>query len=271
MFDSRPMREHFGDFLARVESAIGRTFLPIYRMADGEFIFSVGPKAPLRLLPRIRFSVRRAIEQAVTTLTGGSAPDGVSTAWGERYDGVADLQGIYVGYLRQIADSGMLAIHFTRTAGRFSEEYFAPMCNWLEAQSIALHMNNYVPFYFVYALLNGPSQRVVYEGRNILIVTSLNGSKRSRIAERLLAMRAKSVQFLEVSPTRALLDSVSLAGLYAPIDVALVAAGIGSANILVKLRGLGTLCIDGGICIECLADSTRENERIFLRADHAIG
>jgi hypothetical protein len=108
---------------------------------------------------------------------------------------------------------------------------------------------------------------LLFKDRSIAIVSSADQEKRTRIAATLLAEGSTHVQFIGISATHAMTETVDLSGLRTPVDVVLVAAGIGAANILVQLRPLNTVCIDGGICVECLAQPERKKERIFLLCD----
>ena len=193
----------------------------------------------------------------------------VSTIWGESYlrEEMAALRTDYSRYVSEIAQNRILAIHFVYSQGRFGEQYIHPMCRWLNENGVILNRDNYTSFYFVYALLNGPLRRLLLHNRSIAIISSANQEKQARISATLLAEGSAKVQFINISPTRAMTETVDLGGLQLPVDVVLVAAGIGAANILVQLRPLNTLCIDSGICIECLAQPDRKLERIFLLSD----
>lgn len=271
MFDSVPAESLFQQFVGRVLQSIGRQFLPVYRMADGEFMFAVGPHAALNTKGHIdAWSYAKVKSRHILArLPWGSRYGSVSTIWGESYprEEMSALRADYLRYVSEIARDGILAVHFVYSQGRFGEQYIQPMCRWLDRNGIILSRDNYTSFYFVYALLNGPLRRLLLRNRSIAVVSSANQDKQDRIAAALLAEGATKVQFVNISPTRAMTETVDLSGLRLPIDVVLVAAGIGSANILVQLRPLSTLCIDSGICIECLAQPDRKSERIFLLSD----
>src|SRR5260221_6992147 len=66
---SEPMESQYERFRNRVISAIGREYLPVYRMADGEFGFMAGQ----RKLMRDRASLRRhVIDQVRIRIRGGA-------------------------------------------------------------------------------------------------------------------------------------------------------------------------------------------------------
>jgi hypothetical protein len=72
------------------------------------------------------------------------------------------------------------------------------------------------------------------------------------------------VQFIEVSANAAMLDRVDLSGVQRSAELALVAAGIGSVNVLAQLEPLGIPAIDCGIALESYIDPNRRWERPFL-------
>ncbi|MBT9168243.1 MAG: Chondroitin synthase [Syntrophomonadaceae bacterium] len=257
------------EFRNRIVSAMGNSYLPVYRMADGEFIFCVGRKyetAPLDE-PAGRRMWTRAKELIASTVNRFRSAE--KTCWGEQYVGVdkGALMRHYVGCLQRVSQCGMLAVHFVRSPKRFAEQYIQPMCEWFAENRILLDRKNYTSFYFVYALLCGPDSRMIFEGRRVLVVTSADAVKRTRIIESLTKLGAEHVQFLSISPNRSLIDKIDIAQVNGHVDIALIAGGIGSVNILDQLAPLNTVCIDAGICVECFADPSRRKERIFLQSD----
>ncbi len=274
MLGPEPAALQFERFTERVLSAMGKKYLPVYRMADGEFAFAVGRRAPIGRQARsmsARTWWRRLAGIARRVCKPFRASD-ISTMWGESYT-AAELPAMrraYVQHLQHIAHKGILAIHFTRSPGRFSEEYIDLVCEWLDRNGMELGELNYTSFYFVYALLNGPQRRSLYGRHRIAVATSADRHKRTLIEASLRSEGALDVQFLPISPTRTMTDNVDLAILEPPIDLVLVAGGIGSANILAQLEPLQTVCLDAGVCVECLADPRLKTERSFLIDDAGL-
>lgn len=262
---SEPMESQYERFRNRVLSAIGREYLPVYRMADGEFGFMAGQ----RKLMRDRESLgRHFIDQVRLRIRGGSH----RTCWGEEYTAAEMERGneIFLRSLRRVAERGVIAAYFGVRGDGWGEAYFEPVCDWLDANHVALNDGNYAPFYFVYALLNDPRRSELYGGRRVLVVTHLTAERTSALERALLAEGAASVAFIPVSANKSLLDSIDPAAVTDTFDLALVAAGIGSVSILAQLESLGLPCIDCGISLECLLDGTRRLERPFLLGDDRI-
>jgi hypothetical protein len=258
----------YGKFLAELDAAIGKRFLPIYRMADGEFIFSVGRYADHLTW---RASPKEWISYLVNTVSYGwqrRQQTRLATCWGEFYaeQELAQLKEHYAECLRKVARHGYLALHFTRTTTKFSEQYFRPMCRWFDEAEIAVTKENYLPFYFVYALLCGPDVKRLIANRTILVVTSADDEKKARIARSLVQLGARTVCFKLISPNKAMLNKIDLSKIPEKIDVALVGAGIGSVSILAQLEVLQTVCLDSGVFIEILANPSKRG-RIFTVPD----
>lgn len=270
-FHETPSEKWYQEFLDRIYQSIGKGYLPIYRMADGEFIFCVGwrpelPKEASGLTEKLFWKIRGKLKQSLKRFVSGK-----KTVWGENYSGMNqnELKAHYIRCLKTVSEHGLLALHFTRSAGRFSEEYFEPMCKWFEINQIEITPEKYTSFYFVYALLCGPDSKVLIRNRRLLLVTSSDEPKKTKVREYLMSLGAKTVQFLRISPNRALLDKINLDEIKEPVDLALVAGGIGSVNILDQLKPLNTVCIDIGICMEIFADPSKRG-RIFTVPDQPV-
>lgn len=262
---SDSMESQYERFRNRVIAAIGREYLPVYRMADGEFGFMAGQ----RKLMRDRASLRRhVINQVRIRIRGGSH----RTCWGEEYTAAEMDRGnqVFLRSLERVAERGVIAAYFAVRGDGWGEAYFEPVCDWLDTNHIALNDDNYVPFYFVYAMLNDPRRSELYNGRRVLVVTHLTAERTSALERALLGEGAASVAFVPVSANKSLLDSIDLTTVTDAVDLALVAAGIGSVNILAQLEPLGIPCIDCGISLECLLDETRRLERPFLLGDDRV-
>lgn len=262
---SEALDSQYEKFRRRVISSIGREYLPVYRMADGEFGFMVGGRSVTRDSSSL---VRNVVNNARIRIRGGSQ----RTCWGEVYtqSEIDRARSAFNRSLKKVAVRGLLAAYFAVRGDGWSEAYFEPVCNWLDANGITLTERNYIPFYFAYALLSDPRRRELYEGRRVVVVTHLDAERQIAIERALFAEGVSSVEFIPVSPDKALLDSIDTTALVHPVDLALVGAGIGSVNVLAQLESLKTTCIDCGIVIECMLDFSRRTERPFLLGDDRL-
>jgi hypothetical protein len=111
--------------------------------------------------------------------------------------------------------------------------------------------------------LNGPDCRLLYSNSRILVISSFSKEKKDNVNTELKQMGADVVYFINISPTNSMLDVIDINAFVDSVDIVLIAAGIGSSNILVQCQPLNAICIDAGFCLECLADSTIRSSRVF--------
>jgi hypothetical protein len=255
--------EAFVGFTERVISAVGKAYLPVYRMADGEFAFMVGERRDATDVADARSRLRARAGALYRRLRGG-----MQTCWGERYSRTELERGRarFETSLRQVGAQGIIAPYFAVRADGWGSAYFGPVTTWLEQRGIPLHAGNYVPFYFVYALLRGVDSVALLTGRRVLVATHLTAERKSAIEVSLMAAGAASVAWLPLSAQKALLDDIDIGPHAGRADIALVAAGIGSVSVLAQMQPLGIPCIDCGIALEAMIDRTRARERPFLES-----
>jgi len=273
-FDNRSSEEWFLSFVTKVKSAISNRFLPIYRMADGEYRFCVGKRHPFRDINESRcYYFVRTLGKAVREFRYNLLRKPFS-AGGRNYisgnyeiNEVGVLRKLYAAQLRLISQRGLLALNFAYRQKPVMQQYFVPIMAWLNEQNIILHEMNYCPFHFVYALLTGPYRHQIYQKRRVLIVTSFDDTKRTAITNGLKREGVSDIQFFKISQGQSMYDIVDLSAIKQPIDLVLIGAGIGASNILCQLQLLNTVVIDAGYIIECLADPERKKQRAFCWPD----
>lgn len=235
-----------------------KKFFPVMRMCDGEYIYCVGKKKPEE------YNGWQTLKFYASKLSGKQV-----TSWGEAYtkDENRILKSQFPGLLQEIAKHGFIANHFVYSHTHFCEEYIKPLQQWYLKNNIPFDASNYTSFYFVYVLLNGPDSKALFSNRNILVLSSFNKKKCAAVEAELKRRGAASAYFVPISPTKSMLDKINTEKYSGRIDLALIAGGIGSANILLQCKPLNTVCIDAGFCLECIADASRRTERIFCMPD----
>ena len=261
----------FDSFVERVAASIGREFLPVCRMSDGEFLFLFGRQAPsLRLSPGLRVVQRvRRMFGGIRHIGRGFQPTtapGVSSGDFTREEWLEYRPLLGRAYL-DVLDKGVLGIHLSYGERPFQEHYFPAVSRWLGDAGRRLTLENYVPFYCVYAMLRGPQMRQLAAGRRVLVVHSAIGEKRTAISHALREVGFKTVQWLPISPSRSFADTLNLATIAEPPDLCLIGAGIGKARILAQLAPLNVPCIDAGYAFEAWADPDRQWDRPYMTPD----
>lgn len=245
----------YQDFIQRVFSAADtKQFLPVFRMSHGEFHFALGTRLnpETRGLRRLNTYCRILKEKlGIGAYLNEFSPQAATREVLNKSD-YLQIKDRVINDLRWIAENGLICASFHRTPGYV--EYMPEIFDWMDAHCIPLNSANYFHFYFVYALLFGSAQEVLFAGRNILVVTSFPGDKRERVSRGLLGLGARDVETIEVSSSRALFDKISTESLENEPDLVLVGAGVGSTNIIRQLGHLNCPVMDVGFGIDALAD-----------------
>jgi hypothetical protein len=218
----------FDQFLKRVlDSLEKQRYLPIARFCDGEYNFYSG--------------------------------NSTTTCWGER-DSDIKLEGVermHIEALRRISDEGFVCPNLNLV--------------YLKQQSVFLDflarrdmpLRNYVPFYFVYALLVNPAFLAALRERRVALVTSFANKDAKRILASLASKGIRGVECCEIPPSGVAHGEFDLK-LNGKPDVALVGAGIGSPLVLARLREQSCPAIDSGFVFHLWDGTFDRYERLFL-------
>jgi hypothetical protein len=237
----------FAEFREDALDAMGSRYLPIYRMADGEYRFLMGR----------RFNPNRPVIREIAALTVERLrlknPDRWKTSWGEEYppSKVRELRTQLIENIRYLSRTGYLACYINDNGLNAFTEYNTELEAFFRKNAIAFSSENYIPFHFAPSLFITSDYHALIQGRTILIVTGVDADKQAKISITLNAMGANQVNFLPISSSSSMMDALDLSGIGAKPDLCLVAAGIGSANILRQLEPLETLCVDIGGLMNC--------------------
>ena len=189
-------REWFARFVDRVSRAVGTSWLPVCRMSDGEFNLLFGHQPPSLRYPagrRLRMRLRQAVGIVRRRLTGVRAHTARGVSSGAMtYAEIRELAPVMAREYAAIARNGILGLHLSYGKEPFQEQYFPAIARWLSGESVVLTLDNYVPFYFVYALLRGPEFPRLVSDRRVLVVHSADGGKREAIAAAIGAARSRA-------------------------------------------------------------------------------
>lgn len=261
----------FERFTARVSNAVGSTYLPVCRMSDGEFLLLFGFQPPSVRLPMARrvwircLQAREMIRHRFGGFQSHTAP-GISSgamSHAER----STLARILSKQYADIAREGILGLHLIYGTNPFQEQYFPALQKWLAEHAITVTLHNYVPFYFVYALLRGSAFPSLIAGRRVLIVHSATGDKREAITRSIKETKPRGVEWLSISATRSFADTLDLTRLQDRPDICLLGGGVGKAHLFPQLRPLGIPCIDAGFAFEVWADPEKQWDRPYMTPD----
>ncbi len=258
-YENKTAVELYNQFKGNIIKAIAeKKYLPVMRMCDGEFIFCVGRKRGrfIKGYKLLRHYAGKILKKNMTS-------------WGETYSKgeYKRLRKDFPELLKRISHSGYIANFYQYSHTHFAEEYIEPMIEWYRQHGIDMNSGNFTAFIFVYVLLNGPDSLQLFKEKNILILSSFDDKKSAAVEKELKRRGANQVYFQSISATQSMLDVLDLSPYKGKVDLALIAGGIGSANILLQCEVLNTVCIDSGFALECIADATRKKERVFCTPD----
>jgi hypothetical protein len=266
---SKNAQDQFEVFAVKLIESLGRKFLPIYRMADGEFSILINA-IPSMLGAKI--SLRQRVSEYKRYFIQKSNVSPFETCWGEKYT-PSELKSIRtqmaVG-VKSIARDGILAPSFAVRQDLWGAQYFHPMCAWFDDKNIQLSCDNYIPFYFVYAILSGPYRKLLFDKSKVLVVTGLTPSRKKMIHRGLLEEGASDIEFYDISASNSMHEIIDLNKINRSPDLILVAAGIGSVNILQQFKQVAVPTIDCGIILDCYTDSSHRYNRAFLLDDQRL-
>jgi hypothetical protein len=260
----------YNDFIDKVVSSIGKNYLPICRISDGEFLFFLGKQSL-----DIRYSFFKKLKLTISNfksnliLKGGIGPFTNGHYHSGEYTSEECLEArkMYPGLLKFISEKGILALHLSYSNIPFHESYFPALNNWLISHSIKLDNQNYYSFYFVYAMLTGLRKKEIYVNRKILVINGANGEKKDNIIKGILNEGAREVYWVSISLKKSLYDKIDINDYVGKVDLVFVGAGIGKPNILIQLEKLNVPCIDAGYVFEIWADPINKFKRAFCAND----
>lgn len=244
-------KEWFRDFRQNILNNIGKQFLPVYRMADGEFRFLMGRKYNFHRKPIYKELIAVTAEKV-----GLINSNKWKTSWGEEYSPYEKkrLSIKLLNDIKYISETGYLACYINDNGLNAFTEYNKHAPTFLSKNNITFDEKNYIPFHFVVGLLINNEWKDLYENKNILVVYGGDDESESKIEKTLLGFGSNSIEFLRISKTSSMKDKIDLSDVNSAIDICFVAGGIGSANILRQLEPLNTVVLDIGGYINCFID-----------------
>lgn len=259
--------EHF--YKRLLISRDNKTYLPVYRMGDGEYTFLLG-KNIYMFKSFFDLSLKQMVLK-LKLILGKNTEGHVS---GTELDGKESythaetlvLKQKFINDLRYISQKGILGLGLDE--GEFYGKYMPQLKDTLDNMGVYLNSENYYHVYHVYALMASSYGKELTRGQHVLVVTSINEEKKKKFKDYLLReMDAIKVSFYNISPNKAMLDIVELETIEEGIDIVLVGAGVGAANILRQLEPLSVPCLDIGTVLGNMLDSRRRFARPYMVTD----
>lgn len=292
-FNDKTFQDNYLTFKNTVFAAVNNQYLPIYRMADGEFLFLKCMSRPhlgmIDHLKKVLLNIKklfrpikpygREIKRDIfKNIVNVFDPYYFQVMHNESYSRkeLETLKIKYINDIKVISNSGLLAMHYVDYINNEqtndidfvinNKEYLNQLyysLEWFKQNGITINAYNYTSFYYIYALLTGKDENIFLKGKNILIITNIDDVKRSNINKYLRSKGSSNVQFYNISPTGSMFEMINWERIDRP-DLILVGAGIGSSNILAQCEQFNTVCIDAGIVLEAFSNPNILGTRLFL-------
>ena len=249
-----------------IESIDHKVYLPIIRIADGEYQFLLGKdefnlrKPKLMLLKNLLGELYRKIFKINFEARSRTYTSGVY----ESSDFI-NAKKEYAKCLKHISSNGVLAIYTIIKPNFYTEQYLPKLWNFFKSNDIDINVNNYVPFYFIYIILTNRKYSKIYKGRKLHLITSFDDSRKKKIEDTLYSFGVKEISWTEISRDKSLYDSIDTDEIPNNVDIVFVGAGVGKVAIFNQLQTLSALVIDAGYVFE-----TWENPCLNLERDYCI-
>ncbi len=256
----------FLSFRRKIIDSIGKVYLPVCRISDGEFLTLLGYqwmnfKYPFKKMLKNNVNYILQLFFPYQRISAHTLPF-VSSG---KYDisEVRYIRKVYGDMLAKLSETGILAIHLSSGRKPFQQHYYRLFGKFLKEFSIDLTFQNYVPFYFIYPMLTGSGKHELFAGKRILLINGAEKNKKEKIISSLFDLGAKEIHWLAISNSKSMFDQINVDEFIGKIDIAFLGAGIGKPNILLQLAKLNIPCIDAGYVFEIWADSSLGLKRRF--------
>lgn len=262
--------EWYEDFKSVVLEAVGKRFLPVVRLADGEFSFlfgviSANPRWPLWRRLRhnlIQFYKRRLLQSnfAFSTRNTYSSANYTKQEW-------AQARAEYSENLKWISRKGYLAPQLAFLGRPTMEQFQRDFMRWAADGDLSLNISNLCQFYYVYALFLSDERPEIIVGNRVLVVHGAVDERRRKIIRALNAQGAKSVGWLSISNDRSLFDTLDVGEYIGEYDLVVLGAGVGKPHVIKQLEPLRIPVLDIGYIFEVWIDSECRYKRPFCCSD----
>ena len=213
--------EDYQDFKELIYNNIGKKYLPIMRISDGEMLFLTNFQNESRrsslykritiFLKNILKSVIYGEDKLISSHIFGNFDHKTGTS--ETYffsrknlskKEIINLKLSFINYLKKISDFGILGIHYSYSEKpSIVEKYWLKFNQILSKNKIKLNEHNCFPFYFIYMFLSeDDSLRKAIINNSILCVSSAEGQKKQNIINKLDVFNPKNIDWLSIPTSK---------------------------------------------------------------------
>jgi len=258
--------KQYSNLVNRINESMGRRFLPVIRVSDGEFNLLLGDQFPgpwwpihIRIKKIIGLLKRKFINTKSFSNATYSGGNDVNTSEIE-FIRISAISGV-----KLIMKEGVLAAHLSLTNKPFQADYLVPFFSTLEKNKIEINSRNIVPFYFIYPIVLSYYGDFLFENKSVMIIHSAKGEKKNKIINAVKARSASKVIWLSISHNNTFYDHLDVENYIGKADIAFIGAGVAKLLLMEQLSVLNIPIVDIGFAFEVWCNPTLSVERPFCK------
>lgn len=258
--------KQYSNLVNRINESMGRRFLPVIRVSDGEFNLLLGDQFPgpwwpihIRIKKIIGLLKRKFINTKSFSNATYSGGNDVNTSEIE-FIRISAISGV-----KLIMKEGVLAAHLSLTNKPFQADYLVPFFSTLEKNKIEINSRNIVPFYFIYPIVLSHYGDFLFENKSVMIIHSAKGEKKNKIINAVKARSASKVIWLSISHNNTFYDHLDVENYIGKADIAFIGAGVAKLLLMEQLSVLNIPIVDIGFAFEVWCNPTLSVERPFCK------
>ena len=275
-FNNIEINLQFTNFRSLFISCIGKKYFPIIRLSDGEYSFLLGDRPPARrneyyttyIAKYFKFIVRKLF---IKKFVANTLP-GISSGLYSKKE-LKVLRHLTSNVLKEVSNNGTLALHLTYSDKPFQEKFHKDLFAFFRKIDVNMHSENYVHFYFIYALLTHPDNRIsIFNGSNLMLINSFDELKKNKIEKTLVSYGCKKIEWVNISAKRSFYDKLPENLIFTGVDMIFVGAGVGKFNIFNQLSKikLNIPIVDVGVLFEYWANLDLNNIRPYIYNENLV-
>jgi len=258
--------KQYSNLVNRINESMGRRFLPVIRVSDGEFNLLLGDQFPgpwwpihIRIKKIFGLLKRKFINTKSFSNATYSGGNDVNTSEIE-FIRISAISGV-----KLIMKEGVLAAHLSLTNKPFQADYLVPFFSTLEKNKIEINSRNIVPFYFIYPIVLSHYGDFLFENKSVMIIHSAKGEKKNKIINAVKARSASKVIWLSISHNNTFYDHLDVENYIGKADIAFIGAGVAKLLLMEQLSVLNIPIVDIGFAFEVWCNPTLSVERPFCK------
>jgi len=258
--------KQYVNLVNRIQESIGKKFLPVIRVSDGEFNLLLGDQPPGPWWP-IHIRIKKIIGVIKRKFINTKSFSNAAYSGGNQLK-TSEIESMRISAIsgvKLIMKEGVLAAHLSLTNKPFQADYLLPFFSTLEKNEIEISSINIVPFYFIYPIILSHYGDLLFENKSVMIIHSAKGEKKNRIINAVKARSASKIIWLSISHNNTFYDHLDVENYLGKADIALIGAGVAKLLLVEQLSILNIPVVDIGFAFEVWCNPDLDIERPFCK------